>query len=41
MHHIAHAPYGDGYVYVVDGLAYYAEGTGQAEYTIGLYTQTA
>ena len=41
MHHIAHAPYGDGYVYVVDGLAYYAASTGQAEYTIGLYTEIA
>ncbi len=41
MHHIAHAPYGDGYVYVVDGLAYYAASTGQAEYTIGIFTQTA
>jgi len=41
MHHISHAPYGDGYVYAVDGYAYYASGTGQAEYTIGLYTDKA
>ena len=41
MHHISHAPYGDGYIYAVDGFAYYASGTGQAEYTIGLYTNKA
>jgi len=37
-HHISHAPYGDGYVYAVDGLANYDIGTGQPEYTIGLFT---
>ena len=41
MHHISHAPYGDGYIYAVDGFAYYADGTGAAEYTIGLYTAKA
>ena len=39
MHHISHAPYGDGYIYAVDGLANYAIGTGTEEYTIGLYTE--
>ena len=37
IHHIAHAPYGDGYIFLVDGYAYYAEGTGQGEYTIGMF----
>ena len=41
MHHISHAAYGDGYIYAVDGFAYYASGTGQAEYTVGLYTDQA
>ena len=40
-HHISHAPYGDGYVYAVDGLANYDIGTGQPEYTIGLFTDAA
>ena len=29
MHHISHAPYGDGYIYAVNGFAYYASGTGK------------
>ena len=37
-HHISHVPYGDGYIYAVDGLANYTIGTGQPEYTIGLFT---
>ena len=41
MHHISHAPYGDGYIYAVDGLANYSQGTGTEEYTIGLYTEKA